>query len=272
MVNMLAVFGHTFAENIVCISLVSQKLSQLHAQIDQLFDDFQIVQFVIVRTLRIVGHVQFLSQIAPAAVLHERYIAGSLQGYDPSFFAFFPGSLCSCFDGTFRKTFQFMLVSQLEFKLIGFFQMVLRELQGKAAQFHTDFPECLFVLIRQISSVPDEAVVSLFQQSHFFRCQIQRIAHFINLTYTCKEFFVQADVIAVFREFGHHLFSDSIHFIACFSTDEIKENRCNFVQKFTGMFQCKDGIGECRCFRIVYDLLDFFVFLPHSFTHGRLIV
>ena len=150
--------------------------------------------------------------------------------------------------------------------------MVLRELQGKAAQFHTDFPECLFVLIRQISSVPDEAVVSLFQQSHFFRCQIQRIAHFINLTDTCKEFFVQADVIAVFREFGHHLFSDSIHFIACFSTDEIKENRCNFVQKFTGMFQCKDGIGECRCFRIVYDLLDFFVFLPHSFTHGRLIV
>ena len=137
LVHILAIFGHAFFQYIFGIILEAQQLSQFHAEVDQLFHNLQVVEFIVVTTLGVISHVERFSQFPLVTVFHERYVAWSLQSdYPAAFFPFFVCRMCSCFYGTFRKSGQFIFGVQHQLVAIGLFQVILREFQCQAAQFH----------------------------------------------------------------------------------------------------------------------------------------
>ena len=160
LVYIFAVFGHAFFQYIFSVILEAQQLSQFHAEVDQLFHNLQVVEFIVVTTLGVISHVERLSQFPLVTVFHERHVAWGLQSdYPATFFPFFVCRMCGCFYGTFWKSGQFVLGVQHQFVAIGFFQVILREFQCQAAQFHAQLSESSLVFFRQIGSVANKTVV-----------------------------------------------------------------------------------------------------------------
>ena len=160
LVYIFAVFGHAFFQYIFSVILEAQQLSQFHAEVDQLFHNLQVVEFIVVTALGVISHVERLSQFPLVTVFHERYVAWSLQSnYPAAFFPFFVCRMCGCFYGTFRKSGQFIFGVQHQFVAVGLFQVILREFQCQATQFHAQLSEGSLVFFRQIGSVANKTVV-----------------------------------------------------------------------------------------------------------------
>ena len=160
LVHILAVFGHAFFQYIFSVILETQQLSQFHAEVDQLFHNLQVVEFIVVTALGVISHVERLSHFPLVTVFHKRHVAWILQSdYPAAFLPFLVCRMCGCLYGTFRKSGQFIFGVQHQFVAIGLFQVILREFQRQAAQFHAQLSESSLVFFRQIGSVADKTVV-----------------------------------------------------------------------------------------------------------------
>ena len=125
MVDVGAVLSHAALQLVGGIIFVSQQLGKCQSGVDQLFHDVEVIAGIGVRTLGIIGHVDFLTQVAVGGIGQERYIAWGVQGEDPSLQILFLGRQCGSFDSRFRKAGQILFVCQVELEIIGFFQIIL---------------------------------------------------------------------------------------------------------------------------------------------------
>ena len=119
-----------------------------------------------------------------------------------------------------------------QFVAVGLFQVVLREAEGEG--------ECL--------------------------------ALFVHCLDAGEELGIQADVVAVFREFGHHLFGNGFQFVTGLGAHQVEENGGDALQQFAGFGQRQNGVGKGGRFGVGYDGRDFFVFLTHPFADGRFVM
>ena len=125
LVDIPAVFRHTFFQYEVGVGGVAQQLCPFASQVDDTLDDFKVVVFVVVRADGIPCHIHFPAEFPIVGVGHERIIARGVQGEDPSLQILFLGSQCGSFDSRFRKAGQILFVCQVELEFIGFFQIIL---------------------------------------------------------------------------------------------------------------------------------------------------
>jgi len=119
-VDVGAVLCHAALQLVGGIIFVSQQLGKCQAGVDQLLHDVEVIAGVGVRTLGVIGHVDFLAQVSVGGIGQERYIAWGVQGEDPAFLLFLAGRFGGSVDGTLRQTFQLGFVGQYQLVVVGF--------------------------------------------------------------------------------------------------------------------------------------------------------
>ena len=71
LVDVADIAGHTVLHHVVGVGLMAQELCQFATQIDQALADLKVVLRILVDTLRILGHIHLLTQVATGAVGHK---------------------------------------------------------------------------------------------------------------------------------------------------------------------------------------------------------
>ena len=207
------VLCHMLLQVVVCIAFVAQEAGQFQVVIGYLADNLQIVATVVVGTLGVVGQVEFMAQVAAVGILHEGYVAGSLQGEDPTFNLFLAGGLGGSFPDAFRQAGQLVGRGQYQLVVVVFLQVVLAELQGQQAQLLAEGSIAVAGFAPEVGTVAYKAAVGLFQQRLLFGGETDAVGVFMNVFHTFKETLVQADVVAVFTEHRHQHFGQTVQFV-----------------------------------------------------------
>ena len=131
LINIPHITSHTMLQYIVSIRLMPQQLCQLPPEIDESFADFDIILRIIMRTLRILRHVQLLPKFTIGGISHKRRITGEIECKDPALLFLLFRSQGSSFASSIGQSLQLRFVGNM--KCIGFIflQQILRELQAQ---------------------------------------------------------------------------------------------------------------------------------------------
>ena len=121
----VAVPGHALRGYIVRVGVVAQEVGKFQTGIYYLHDECSVVVFVAFCSQRTIGHVQFLTQVALCAEAHKRYVAGAVQGENPSLFS---GLFCCHRRRLYKgcgQSVKLLFVGNVQAETIGLFQGVL---------------------------------------------------------------------------------------------------------------------------------------------------
>lgn len=77
----------------------------------------------------------------------------------------------------------------------------------------------------------------IFQQTTFFRSQLQGFPFIVHRFYAGKELLVEADIVGMFRQCRSQLFCYFFQRVAGFRTQQVKKHGSNPVEGLPGMLQ-----------------------------------
>ena len=160
--------GHTTFQCIVGIRRISQQLCQFSPQVDKTAHNFKVVERIVVRTLRVVGHIEALPQFPAVGIHHKGNITRRIKRDDPPVKPFLPGCLCSLLTLRFGQTGQLCFVGQVKIEVLVLLQVVLRKLQRKPRQLSGEGPQPGFSGLVEQGTCAAEAFISLLQQHPLF--------------------------------------------------------------------------------------------------------
>ena len=152
-----------------------------------------------------------------------------MEGYEVSFLILVLGGLCIGIQCTLRQSVR-LFRCEHQFVSVGFLQVVLGELQGQHAEFGRQLAETFLLLRCEVGPVPDKTVVGVLKQHPFLLTQGFLIRFIIYLLDAGEQFFVQADVVAMFREARHQAFRQGFQFIARLGAEQVAEYSAYTVQ------------------------------------------
>ena len=261
-------------EHIVGIGLVSQKIGQFAAYVDNASANIPVVLTVALHTHGVACHIHLPAQFAVVGIGHEGIVTGEVEGEYPTLKAAFLGSdgcRLACRVGQTVKVF---LVNDVQG--IGFvgLEQVLRELQRQHAGLLSELAQSFLSLFIEQSTAAYKTVVAVVQQSFLLIGQAAVVpVHGLD---ALKQLAVEPHVVGMFRQYGLQLLGQCIHLVVGFCTQQIEEHggypRQQVVVAVVVVIGMDDGIVESGLVWIVDGLVHQFFVSAYAFHESLLIV
>ena len=151
-------------------------------------------------------------------------------------------------------------------------QNVLAELECCERKFLRPLAVESLVLIREVSSTTDEALVVVFKKLELVLVQAEFILLLIDCLHPLEKVIVQRHIHRVLREHRRHLLGHCLHRVIGIGLHEVVEDTGNLVKGLAGVFHRLDSILECRLVRIGYNGVNLGLGLCNSCLESRKIM
>ena len=240
---------HSALESVRRKGVITQKQSNLLAQIHDFAYRLKVVAVIAVGAACGVGSVEFLAQCTVFTILHEGDVARCLQGEDPAFESFLLGGFCCGLELQFRQSGKSGAVGDVKREAVGFFQEALREEQHFLGEFGCQLSIGLLVLLGEGGTGATEAGERFFQQDFVFGCELV-IGKFAHSLHSVEQRFVEHDGVAVGSEDGRKFVDKFVQGFARFCAEEIVHHRGGAAEQFSAACERHDGVFKGWCFGI----------------------
>ena len=273
LIDITCIRSHTTLQHVVGISLVSQQLCYLAAQVNQSFANRQVVFLVVVRTHGVARHVELFSQLPLRGIGHEGRVGGHIQGEHPSLLSHLLRCQGGGFTGCLRQSVQLCLVGDVQVECLVLLQQVLRELQAQHGGLLRQFPQFLFSCLVEQGTATYESLVAVVEQHLLLGSQLAVVQ--VYLADSLKQAWVQPYIVGMLCQDGLYLLCQRIHLVVGLSTQQVEEHGAHARQQVIValiLLRVDDGVVEGRLLRVVDSLFYLLVVAADAFHEGFLVV